>query len=163
MVFVQPGVHQTSCTVKPVHAFDPPFGQGEFGNSKPGLQSRALCGIMCALSIANSTLLLNWPIVSQLILFYFILFSNVFCILVHDYTLCFIGSPWCNVSYYNYNSIQPYYIVIHFSRLETHYQNYYDHREIKCNDEDIKIKIMGVAHSVANRSWSLFWKVILKT
>ncbi len=33
---------------------------------------------------------LNWAIVSLLILFYFILFSNVFCILVHDYTLCYM-------------------------------------------------------------------------
>ncbi len=24
----------------------------------------------------------------------------LFCILVHDYTLCFIGSPYCSVSYY---------------------------------------------------------------
>ncbi len=44
--------------------------------------------------------------------FYFILF-NVFCILVHDYTLCFIGSPCCSVSYYSYISVWPYYIVIH--------------------------------------------------
>ncbi len=59
------------------------------------LYSRALCG-----TIANSTLL-NWPIVSLLILFYLILFNNVlFCILVHDYTLCLIGSACC--SFYNY-------------------------------------------------------------
>ncbi len=45
---------------------------------------------------------------------YFILFSNVFCMLVHDYTLCFTGSPCCDVSYYNYSSMSPYYIVIHF-------------------------------------------------
>ncbi len=57
--------------------------------------------------ITNHTL--NWPIVSLLILFYFILFSNVsFCILVHGYTLCFFGSPCYNVSYYNYNSRWPY-------------------------------------------------------
>ncbi len=44
--------------------------------------------------------------VHLLILFYFILFSNVFfCILVHDYTLYFIGSPCCSVSYYNYISV----------------------------------------------------------
>ncbi len=35
-----------------------------------------------------------------------------FCILVHDYTLYFIGSPCRNVSYYNYISITHYYIVI---------------------------------------------------
>ncbi len=44
---------------------------------KPGPQSRAICGTECTLSITNSTLL-NWPIVSLLIVFYFILFSNVF-------------------------------------------------------------------------------------
>ncbi len=71
-----------------------------------------LCTVW-ALSIANSTLL-NWPIVSLLILFYFILFSNLFCILVHDYTLCFFGSPCCSVSYCNYIFIWLYYIVIHF-------------------------------------------------
>ncbi len=37
--------------------------------------------------------------------------------LVHDYILCFIGSPCYNVSYYNYNSIWPYYIVIHLTVL----------------------------------------------
>ncbi len=47
------------------------------------------------------------PIVSLLILF--ILFS-MFFVLIHDYTLCFTGSPCCNFSYYNYISI---YIVIH--------------------------------------------------
>ncbi len=38
---------------------------------KPDLQSRALCGNVFALSIANS-ILLNGPIVSLMILFYFI-------------------------------------------------------------------------------------------
>ncbi len=44
----------------------------------------------------------------------FILFSHVFfstCL----HTLCFTGSPCCNVSYYTYISIWPYYIVIHFT------------------------------------------------
>ncbi len=41
---------------------------------KPGPQSRALCGTVSALSIANTTLL-NWPIVSLLIFFCFILFN----------------------------------------------------------------------------------------
>ncbi len=31
---------------------------------------------------------------------------------VHDYTLYFIGSPWCGVSYYTYISVGPYYVVI---------------------------------------------------
>ncbi len=35
---------------------------------KPGLQCRALCGTVCALSIADSTLL-NWTIVCLLVLF----------------------------------------------------------------------------------------------
>ncbi len=68
--------------------------------------------VLCALSIANSTIR-NWPIVSLLILFYFILFSNVICGLEHDCTLCFTGSPCYSVSYYNYISIWPFCIVIH--------------------------------------------------
>ncbi len=52
-------------------------------------------------------------------LFYFILFGNVFCILVHDYSLCFTGSACCNVSYYNYISILPYYTVIHIMKYVT--------------------------------------------
>ncbi len=32
-----------------------------------------------------------------------------FFILVHDYTLCCTGSPCCNVNYYSYISIWPYY------------------------------------------------------
>ncbi len=62
----------------------------------------------------------DWLIISLLILFYVILFSNIFCILVHYYTLCFIGSPCCCVSYvyYNYNPIWPYYTVIHRKWLE---------------------------------------------
>ncbi len=59
---------------------------------------------------------LNWPIISLLSLL--ILFSNVFCILLHDYTLCFTGSPCHSVRYYNYISIWSYYIVIH-SRFPT--------------------------------------------
>ncbi len=42
-------------------------------------------------------------------LYYLVMF---FCILIHDYTLCFIGStcifPCYKVSYYNYISIWPY-------------------------------------------------------
>ncbi len=59
--------------------------------------------------IGTSTLL-NWPIVSLLILF--ILFS-MFFVLIHYYTLYFTGSPCYNLSHYNYISIWPYYIVIH--------------------------------------------------
>ncbi len=81
-----------SITVGPINLVNPP---------KPGLKSRALCGTVCNLSIANSTLI-NWPIVSLLLLLYFILFTTVFfCILVHDYTVCFIRSPCCSDSYYN--------------------------------------------------------------
>ncbi len=40
-----------------------------------------------------------------------ILFSIFF--LIHDYSLYVTGSPCCNVSYYNYISIWPYYIVMH--------------------------------------------------
>ncbi len=47
----------------------------------------------------------------------FILFSNVFFILIHNYTLCFTGFPCCNVSNYNSISIGPYYIVIHMTIL----------------------------------------------
>ncbi len=43
---------------------------------KPGPQSRVICGTVCTLSIANSTLL-NSPIVRLLILFYLILFCNM--------------------------------------------------------------------------------------
>ncbi len=32
---------------------------------------------------------------------------------MHDYTLSFIGYPCYNVGCYNYNSIGPYYIVLH--------------------------------------------------
>ncbi len=67
--------------------------------------------LWCCVCIINSySTLLNWPIVRLLILF--ILFS-IFFVLIHDCTLCFIGSPCCNFSYYNYISIWPYYIIIH--------------------------------------------------
>ncbi len=39
--------------------------------------------------------------------------SNRFCILVHDYNLCFTGYPCYNVGCYKYNSTRHYYIVIH--------------------------------------------------
>ncbi len=71
--------------------------------------------LWCCVCIVNSySALLNWPIVILLILLCFTICSNVFCILVHDYTLYFIGSPCC-VSYYNYISVWPYYIVIQYS------------------------------------------------
>ncbi len=47
-----------------------------FNPSKPGPLSRALCDTVFAFSIVNRAFL-NWPIVSLLILFYFILFSNI--------------------------------------------------------------------------------------
>ncbi len=68
----------------------------------------------CVCVINSCSSLLNWTIVDLLILFYVILFSNVsFCILVHDYTPYFIGSPYC--SYYNYISEWPYHIVIQYT------------------------------------------------
>ncbi len=82
-----------------------------FNPPKPGLQSRDLCGTMCTLSIANSTLL-NWPIVNLLIWFILYYLVVFFCILVHDYNLCFTGFCY-NVGHYNYNSIWPYYIDVH--------------------------------------------------
>ncbi len=62
--------------------------------------------------------LLNWPIVSLLILF--ILLSNLvlLCILVYDHTLCFTGSPCCSVNYYNYiymTLLYSYSLIIHGS------------------------------------------------
>ncbi len=55
------------------------------------------------------------------------------CILVHDYTLCFIGSPCCSVSYY-YISIWPYYIVIHSSFCLNVMPNAWDLKAVKwCN------------------------------
>ncbi len=77
----------------------------------------------CCVCIVNSYgTLLNWPIVS--LLFLFIFFSISF-ILIHDHALCFSGSPYCKFSYckfsyYNYISIWPYYIVIHFTILTPH-------------------------------------------
>ncbi len=78
---------------------------------RPCLQSRALCGTIFELSIAR---VLCWidPLLAcwfYFILYYFVMFS--FCILIHDYTLCFVGSPCCSLSYYNYISVWPYYIV----------------------------------------------------
>ncbi len=60
-----------------------------FTPPKPGLQSRDLCGAVCALSIAIVYLIS------------FIMFFD----LIHDYTVCFTGSPCCKYSYYNYISI----------------------------------------------------------
>ncbi len=66
----------------------------------------------CVCIINSYITLLNWPIVNLLILF--ILFSYVFCILVNDNTLCFIGSHYRSVNYYNYISVWPYHIGIHY-------------------------------------------------
>ncbi len=69
--------------------------------------------LWCCMCIVNSySNLLKWPIVSLLFLF---IFFSMFFVLIHDYTLCFNGSPCCKFSYYNYISIWPYYIVIHLS------------------------------------------------
>ncbi len=56
----------------------------------------------------QSITLLNWP------------GYLCFCILVHKYTLCFTGPPCYNVCYYNYISIWPYYIFIHFKSRRSH-------------------------------------------
>ncbi len=96
-----------SGTFGPIALFNPP---------KSGLQSRALCDTECALWIANITLL-NWPIVSLLILFYFILFSKLFCNVMHDYTLYFTGCPVCSVRYYSCISLWTYYIVVHYTHV----------------------------------------------
>ncbi len=69
--------------------------------------------VLCC-DIAWDTLL-NLPIGSLLFLF---IFFSMFFVLIHDYTLCFTGSPYCKFSYckfsyYNYISLWPYYIVIH--------------------------------------------------
>ncbi len=77
---------------------------------------------VCYVCIVNCYVtLLNWPIVSLLFLF---IFFSMFFVLIHDYTPCFTGSPYCKFSYckfsyYNYISIWPYYIVIHFTRRST--------------------------------------------
>ncbi len=68
----------------------------------------------CVCIINSYSTLLNWLIVSLLILF--ILFSNVCYIVVHDYILSFTGSPCCSVSYYYYTSLRPYYKVIHYGK-----------------------------------------------
>ncbi len=78
----------------------------------------------CVCIINSYSTLLNWPIVGLLILFYFIFSNhgNVFCILVHDYTLCFIDSPCCSVSYNNYISVWPYYTVSYSHNIDTYNQ-----------------------------------------
>ncbi len=74
--------------------------------------------LWCCVCIVNRYgTLLNWPIVSLLFLF---IFFSMFCVLIYDYTLCFTGSPcckfsYCKFSYYNYISIWPCYIVIHYT------------------------------------------------
>ncbi len=89
-----------------------------FNPHMPRPQSRALCSTVCTLSIGHITLL-NWPIVSLLVLFYYMLFSNIFlCILVLEYTLCFIGSPLYSSGCYNYKFIWSKHIVI---QLSLHY------------------------------------------
>ncbi len=41
----------------------------------------------------------------------------MFFVLIHDYTLCFTGSPCCNFGYYNYNDNDKVFystLIIHF-------------------------------------------------
>ncbi len=73
-----------------------------FNPPKPGSQSKALCGVVYTLSIANSTYT-SASIVSLLNLFFH--FSSVLFVL-HDYN----GSHCYTSIYYNYKSIWPYYI-----------------------------------------------------
>ncbi len=91
---------------------NPSLNMSTYNPPKPGPQSRALC--VCIVNSYGT--LLNWPIDSLLFLF---IFFSIFFVLIHDYTLCFTSSPYyifsyCKFSYYNYISIWPYYIVIHF-------------------------------------------------
>ncbi len=95
--------------IKPVRMWDSWAHQ-------PGLIHLSLVhspGPSVVLCIFNSySTLPNWPITSLLILF--ISFSNVFC------TIYFIGSPYRSVSYYNYISVWPYYIVIPYTIFNLH-------------------------------------------
>ncbi len=72
--------------------------------------SLSCCQWCCVCIINIYSNLLNWPSVSMLYLF---IFFSMFFVLIHDYTLCFIGSACCKFNYYIYSSIWPYYIVIH--------------------------------------------------
>ncbi len=54
------------------------------------VRSPGLSVVPCVHYNSYSTLL-NWPIVSLFYLYYLVM-------LVHDHTLCFIGSPCCSVS-----------------------------------------------------------------
>ncbi len=49
------------------------------------------------------------------------------CFYVYYYMtyLCFTDSPCYDVSYYNYNSGWPYYIVIHFPFIAHHYYTFF--------------------------------------
>ncbi len=67
-----------------------------------GLQSRPLCGAVCALSIVNITFISS-SIISLLNLF--LDFSCFYMFLSHDYNLCFHGSPCYTASYCNYKSV----------------------------------------------------------
>ncbi len=58
---------------------------------------------------------------------FYLYFLLCFLFLIHDYTLCFTGSPYCifsycKFSYYDYISIWPYYIVIHSSTNVSKYK-----------------------------------------
>ncbi len=72
-----------------------------------------MVGILTEKLFSNSTFI-DWPIVGLLVLLYFI-FNVCCCILLHDFNLYFNGSACCNVSYYSYNYVWPYYTVIHLS------------------------------------------------
>ncbi len=82
------------------------------------------------------------------LLFLFIFFS-MFFVLIHDYTLCFTDSlycifSYCKFSYYNYMSIWPYYIVIHFRSAVG-----------QCLDQPWETQ--------SYKTFSAFWQLIFKT
>ncbi len=99
-------LNRGSRTVGPITWPNPP---------KSCLQSRALCGTVCALSIAIVFYKIDTLLACWFYIYYLVIFSSI---LIHDYTLCFTGSPCYNVSYYNYVSIWLYYIVIYLTSSE---------------------------------------------
>ncbi len=83
-----------------------------FNLSKPGLQSRVLCGVVCVLLIANGTFT-NWSIYPvNVILFYFemcVFFVFYYITIIH----ALVVLPHYNVCYYNNNFVSSSSIIIH--------------------------------------------------
>ncbi len=69
------------------------------------IQSRALRSTVCALSIAIILYSIDQLLACWFYLYYLVMF---FCILVDDYTLCFIGSPCLSVLLQLHICIWPY-------------------------------------------------------